>query len=325
LFRWLYDGFYLLRAHKDFSAALNHRLIAVNGMCVDDVFAYFTDFWSVENVYGARYSFVYCLMQPDMLNALEIISGREATFTFATVNDEMLNITVSEEHIIFNRDLWCVQWKTMPDIVYYRAAGDIPLTHRYPAIRNWQIFLEEYGLLYIRINAFWSFDRCFTQTFNGATNILRIRDVQTVVIDARGNGGGDENPYLRHFQTIANYTPPGRLFYLIDEGTFSAAALAAGYLYRLGATLVGQPSRQLTEFYAYSVYITSGETHPRFVVKLRYSDYALAVPNVFHTVDMDTINSPDLILRPHILIAATIDDWVNNRDPVLDFITESSY
>ena len=317
-FQWMYDGFYLLQAHRDFAEALNLRLTAVGGMNVEKAFALFKGFWPTENIYNARDTFTSSfLMLPDVLNALGVISGQDTVFSFAASEGETVDIHVTADYIFIDEFWWRGDWVNSGDIICARVPGDLPLTFRYPEISNWYVLLEDYHLLYIRIHSFWSHDPDFARTFNRTTETIRNYNIQRVVIDARGNGGGNHNPYVPRFQSIANNLPEGGgLYYLIDLGTFSAAALGAGEMYSLGATLIGSPAGQLTEFYAF-------RTAPGlrdFRTRLSYSGYNFGPPNIFHTLSDFGINPPDLILRPHVHIEPTIDDWVNNHDPVMAYI-----
>jgi len=318
LFQWIYDGFYLLHTHRDFAEAINLQLVAVDGMEIERIFAIFDDFWSTENIYHARDIFTRFLMRPDMMNTLGVIDGRDAVFSFANPDGGTVDITVTADYVFFDEAVWSRDWIHGENILHGRAAGALPLTHHYPEVNNWYAVLVEYNLLYIRIHGFWPFDWDFAQTFDDVEATIRDNHIQRVVIDARGNGGGNLEPYSPHFHTIAEIVPAGGLFYLLDFGTFSAAAVAAAELYSLGAILMGSPSGQNTDFYANA--FDTGDAP--YWTTLRYSGYTFAVPNRFHTLADFGINPPDLILRPHVHIEPTIDDWVNSHDPVLAYILQ---
>ena len=322
-FQWLYDGFYLLQAQRYFAEALNLRLTAVGGMDVDAVFDIFSGFWSTENIYNARATFPDFLIQPDMMNALGVINGQEASFTFTTPDGETVVILVTADYIFFHESWLSPDLSRVEDILCARAAGEMPLTHRQPEISNWYEVLADYNLLFIRIHSFWEFDPDFVHTFHRAAATIRRHNIQRVVIDTRGNGGGGNQAYSPFFRIIATNTPPGGLFFLIDSGTFSAAAIAAGELYSLGATIIGSPSGQLTDFYAYHTSTLFGHETEPFWTELYYSGYYFGPPNTFFTLSDFGINPPDLILRPHIHIEPTIEDWVNNHDPVMAYILQN--
>lgn len=321
-FQWLSDGFYLLHVHRDFSDALNHKLFAVNGIGVEALFAEIGSFWGVENIYNARTVFAFFLSKPGILYAIGAAEGRDVTFTFVGTDGEWFDITLTESDIFFVEDWWLDNRLLSEDMVYERMTGAMPFMYRDPHINHWYEYMEAYGILYIRIRAYFPFGDSevdFIQTFEAVETLLATNHVNAVVIDARGNGGGDSRLYIPHFEMIAAHTPTGRLFYFMDEGSFSASLVAAAELYRLGAVFVGKPSGQLTEFYSYST-VTGVPRDQRFWTTLRYSGYTLAVPNTFHTLRDVGIAPYDLILRPHVLIDSTIDDWINNRDPLLDYV-----
>ncbi|MCL2235391.1 MAG: S41 family peptidase, partial [Defluviitaleaceae bacterium] len=242
IFGYFSDGFYLYRAAEEFSDALNLRLVALNGIDVQHVFEDFSRFWSVENVYDARYQFAALLNAPMVLQALGISTEEGVRFTFEGGTE----ILVTQYHQ-WERLLTTLRWLPTIPLTDARAEGDLPLFRRNLRQNLWHEFVPEYGILYISI-------RGWVTDVNGVfgesvRNTFRENHVQAVIIDARGNPGGDANQFNGLFTNFARNLPEGRLFYFVNEGSNSGSLGAAYFLEDLGAVILGQPLAQNSEFY----------------------------------------------------------------------------
>jgi len=315
-FQWMGDGLYLLMAHERFAAALNHRLVSINDIAFDDIYSAFNEFFSIENIYHARDTLEFHINRPGILHALGITDGDDATFAFATADGGIIDISLTQADAFATANFFDSNWHDFDGIVYSRAAGEPLLLSLNPGRRMWLHHFEDYGILYIRFEVFLQVDAGFSGLTTAVRNILQTYELRAVIIDARNNGGGDHDAFMTIFQLAAEHAPPGMLFYFMNESTFSAAAVAAGIMYGLGATLVGQPSGQNIDIY-YFVHQTGDVP---YWVRLSYANYTVAVPNRFQTRRDVGIDTPDLILRPHVLIETTIDDWINNRDPLFEYV-----
>ena len=314
-FGWFYDGFYLFRAAQSGYAALvlNHRLVAINDTPIENIFTEFQNFWSLDNIYNARSSFAHFLNSPGILYALGVLDGQQTTYTFLGDNQERISISVSESFP--NRPPstlfpFPIDWRLTLDepLADNRVAGEIPLFLQNQHQNSWYTFIEDYGLLYIRVNI-----HGFPNT-EFISNIIDLlgdvgEDLRATIIDSRTNPGTDGDIF-NFFDILVEATPPGKLFYFINEGSLAASISGGGaLLYELGATIIGQPSGQSIDFYAGAM--------PFF---LPNSNFSLPLPvGVFTTRNLGFV-SEDLIFRPHVLIEYTIDDWMNNHDPYLEYV-----
>ncbi|MCL1996106.1 MAG: copper amine oxidase N-terminal domain-containing protein [Defluviitaleaceae bacterium] len=165
----------------------------------------------------------------------------------------------------------------------------------------------------------------------GILDIIEENDVQAIVIDARLNVGGDPAPFFELFQLAADTVEEGRLFYFIDGGSYSAAVTSAMAMAYLGAVIVGEPTGQNTIFYG----VLSGigdERDPH--IFLNYSQLAIEIPNLLSHAAAEDIGpnfDPDAFFnmspyfefytfRPDVLIEHTIEHWINNTDPLLEYV-----
>jgi len=308
MFGYFGDGFYLYRAHADFADALNIRLVAVNGVPIQDVFDEFSRFWSVENIYDAKYQFATLLNAAIILQAIGISDGKQVTYTF----DGGVEITATETHN-WERMITTLRWLTSAPLVDARADGELPLFHQNLRQNLWHEFVPEYGILYICIRGWVAdvqgvFARAVRNTFDE-------NDVTAVIIDARSNPGGDANQFIDLFSHFARNLPEDRLFYFVNEGSNSGSLGAAYFLENIGAVIIGQPLAQNSDFYWF------GSSASRLL--LNYSRLEITPPPTFWSAHQVHGRQPDDgIFRPHIIIGYTIDDWINNRDPFFDYVLE---
>jgi hypothetical protein len=85
------------------------------------------------------------------------------------------------------------------------------------------------------------------------TRLRKLRPC-ALIVDLRGNGGGDyTNTWRFSHQLPRLVTPGGRIYVLTDAGTFSAAISTAGFLKNAGGdrvVIVGQPAGDRLAFYS---------------------------------------------------------------------------
>jgi len=303
-------GVYLIQAREDFAHALNNRVTAINGVPIDDAFVEFQRFWSVENVYDARYQFATLLNAAIILQAIGVSDGESATYTF----EDGTEITVNETNI-WERNMTNLRWFPSVLLIDARVPGDEPVFRHNFRQNLWHEFLPEYGILFISIRG-WvtdvqgAFARAVQNTFDS-------NDVRAVIVDARNNPGGDAMQFSELFAHLARNTPDGMLFYFANEGSNSGSLGMAFYMENLGAVIVGQPLAQHPDFYWFG----SGVSR----VLLNYSRIELTPPPTFFSALQFYGREPyDGIFRPHVIIDYTIDDWINNHDPLFAFVVEQT-
>lgn len=132
--------------------------------------------------------------------------------------------------------------------------------------------------------------------------------VTRVVIDLRGNGGGNSTilrPLLDGLKERPALKARGHLYALVDAGTFSSGLLAAVVLRQdLKAILVGEPPGEKPNSY--------GEVRPLTLPNSRlFIQYSTKFFRMSGSADPPTYE-PDVIVR------RSIADALAGRDPVLD-------
>lgn len=115
------------------------------------------------------------------------------------------------------------------------------LSHRDPQLDHWVAWFPEIGAVYLR------YRRCrnaaaFTAVADAALELLDAHPEATLLVDLRGNGGGDSAVIAPLLQGLRERGAGERTAALIDVGTASSATRNALELRSLGATLVGEPT-----------------------------------------------------------------------------------
>jgi len=375
-------GFYLTRTTEEFAHVLNHRVTYINGIPISNVAERFRGFVSVENIYNLRAELASFLDSTLALNVLGLRENGESTFVFEDSIGNVVEITFTEEHESLERF----------EFIHGRVEGELPRFLHSQGINRFY-FLEDYGVLYIRIEGYMptvlmgamemaqdrdviDFDELeeeireaiaeglfqgivvppigvspedWMSTEEGRFNweihpdlleVIEQNDIRAAVIDARNNPGGDPAPFFNLFRFLGDNVDEGKLFYFANAGSASASILSAMGMHYMGATFVGEPLGQNTVFYGLTTSeIESGRIDRSLEVELKYTGFFIDIPNLLAHIeganvgltylhlDFDTKafleRTPNFewyAFRPHVLIEHTIDHWINNIDPLLEYV-----
>ncbi len=188
------------------------------------------------------------------------------------------------------------------------AGASLPLARQARPHKNWFQVLPEDRALYFR------YDTCadepgqtVAQLSGEALAAIDSGGVERVVVDLRGNGGGNSGLLARFVDGLRRrpaVNHPGGMLVLIGRSTFSSAHMhAVDMKATLGATLIGEPTGQKPNAY--------GEVR-RFV--LPHSRISVRYSTRFWRTEPGDRPS----LEPDIAVAATSADYFSLRDPALE-------
>ena len=172
------------------------------------------------------------------------------------------------------------------------------LSSQHPQIDHWVEWMPDLGAIYLR------YRRCrdrngFGEVSGRALDLLGAHPEAPLVIDLRGNGGGDSSVIAPLLRGLRERAAGERTVALIDVGTASSATRNALELRGLGATLVGEPTADALAGW--------GEIR----------DFTL--PNSGIRVWVSTFSfggDPDPV-EPDMRVAPTATAWLAGEDPVL--------
>ncbi|MCL1936743.1 MAG: hypothetical protein FWF57_10275 [Defluviitaleaceae bacterium] len=372
-------NFYLLSTVLEFGDALNHRLIYVNGVPIEDIINIYSTLSFHENEFDLNYRLAERLSLPLWLEKLGLEGDVDFTFTLehpTTQNRIEISLTLNDT-LKTPGENFLNHLLNLP--VQGREIGEIPRFFE-RGLNSFEI-LENEGILYINLRQMFvnqltnlelqyedllivlneeelgfsaeeilnkltldevtseENDQIFSSFIPNFAIVNAIQDgtVNTVIIDARGNGGGNIRAFANLFTFLSSNIEEDRLFYLIDNGSFSAASIAAVSLQYLGFTLVGEPTGQNLIFHS-TLYSSEYQSEH----ELRNSGIFITVPNILtHLEDLNDgyiFNLLDISIQsfierfpnldfysvfPHVTIEHTIQHFINNEDPLLEYVIES--
>jgi len=311
-FKFFSDGIFLIKAIDELNSFLNLEVVAINQMPISCIIDTYLTYLNFENVYDARSALglTLYLRSPIGLSALGIDIDAGVVYTLKNFYGSVFELYIDTAYNISDLEFMTVQADESP----------LFLSNYNDAI--WTTFIEEKGIVYIRINFFpysgWTIYRLETiQAFNAAK---ASGNLNAVVVDARYNVGGHTNMGIQFIDYILHNAPDGRLFYFINESSFSASILYASYVANRGGTLIGQPPGQNVYFFSFDGDL---DVSSDFFIELPYSGFQIFVPNSLLSIEHCSVLFEDMVLYPDILVDYTISDWINGEDPLLTYVINS--
>ncbi|WP_250228410.1 S41 family peptidase [Anaeropeptidivorans aminofermentans] len=300
------DGIYCTTVFdKSYKNALNCKLNAINGVSIDTISDRFEIFFTGDNIYDSKSKLSRRINCPQVLKGLEIIESIEdpVTFTLTTLEGDTFDLYVDKR---INQDI-------NHESFIKRDEGDEAFFNR--DVKNdkdyWIEFLEENNILYIR-SYYIPHTNALDKLNENILNILTEKQVDKIVLDLRGNEGGQitlEHSWNDTLISFGNET--GHLYVITDYDTFSMGAVTAIYLKEKGnAVIIGLPPSggapkvaDMTPF------------------ELPNSDFMVNIPqNKFRSKVKINPNLKDNILEPDIQTGIDINNYIHKTDPVLELI-----
>ncbi|MBY0373497.1 MAG: hypothetical protein K2Q23_05850 [Bryobacteraceae bacterium] len=298
--RWFKDGFYVVNAGPAAVRALGRRVTAINGVPTDEVLTKVRPFIPAENQAWTIHQAQPMLVSPEVLHAARIVSSSTAPVRF-TFDDFSLDLTVDNTGLVsFPR----------------KAQPNTPLHLRYPNLRYWFDYLPDSRTLYIQYNQCQQDPALPMSEFGRqVAAFVADRPVERTVFDLRYNTGGDSSILLQLLVPLQELTIAGKLqprlnAAFIGRQTFSSGMDNAVFLKSSGQILlIGEPTGGSPN----GPGEVRGFTLPNSRLGGQISTKTFALPGY---AGKDTVD-------PDLLIEMTIDDWANERDPLLDYLIKN--
>lgn len=283
------DGIYVTKTSDEARAACGHKLVAIDGVSAEEVYARVATTISAENEQWLRYRVPVAMSRAEVLKAVGVIASTEsATFTFERFEVILRAGPAGSAQALD---------KTVPGLPLYR---------RNPELRYWYTFDPEQHLLYLKYNS------CSNDPANPFVNVerelLAITERERVdyfVIDLRDNSGGSTEVARNLINEIRRRAAlRGKVFVIIGRKTYSSALLNAVDL-DIGATLVGEP--------------TGGK--PNSYGEVKFFTLPVSKLTVFHSTRLFQVVMGDPpSLEPEVAVEVRAAEFFSRRDPVLEAI-----
>ena len=234
------DGVFVLAAGERYASLVGGRVVALGGKPIDDVLTAAAPAVPGDNPEGAETILERLLDSPVFLEGLGLGTGGASRIAVEIPGGERreVDLVPPEPGPPPFAGAWPADWK--------RADAKPLLRDRDPERPYFVEFVEPQKAIYLRVRRIEQDDKERIVPFcSRAFALADERGAERLVIDLRGNGGG--NNYLVqplvHAVLLSRLDVPGKVFVLVDGGTFSAAQNCASQLEReTSALFVGAPT-----------------------------------------------------------------------------------
>ena len=289
-FHAFYDGLFVRSAYSSYGHALYSRLLAINGVKIDEIIQRFAYIIPHESEYFVRRMTSEFIFIREMLEFIDVADTIETTFTFDDRRGGVFCITTR----VFRRNF------LQDNMISYSVDRGAFLKHSRPE-RVWYNYIPEYSMIYLRVHQ---------NSLGERLPQIPALPIERFVIDFRNNPGGHWNPFINQIAShLAEESERiSRIYVLIDNYSSSAAVIMPALLrqYFEKVVLVGENANQPPNMFG------GGASR-----RLPNSDLSFRVSTQL------TRSWPDYlynVLQPDIFIPMTFEDYVNLRDPVLEYI-----
>ena len=226
-FYWFEDGIYVVRAIKKYKDLLYKKIVAIEGIEIEEVIDKLSSIISFENEHFFKAQSMKYIQVAEILYGLRIIDSMDS-MKISTNHGDFVLETVSSNELVYIQ-------KALP--IYARRAHE----------NFWYEYLEEDKKLYIKYNSCRE-DSEYTlkEKMNEVIKFIEKNAIHKLTIDLRNNLGGDSTliaPLLDYIKSNNEINKKENLQVIIGRETFSSGLLNAyEFKFQTNATLIGEPS-----------------------------------------------------------------------------------
>jgi len=323
------DGFYIMRSSAAYTDMLGGRVESIDGQSVDRILARLETLQGGVEVFRQQKAAQFMIVQ-DLLYGLGISGNPNAsTWTVTLPDGQVVTHPLEARPLPQGFDLPSGDRWLSPEptegtehdwIAYRPRSGDVPET--------WRDFSSHFRLFrppgscaqVVRLQSIADKDGQKISPFLTSTEAaLRASPPCAVILDLRGDGGGDYTNTW-HFSHVLPHllAPAGRIFVLTDSGTFSAAITTAAFVKDAGrdrVTIIGQPIGDRLSFFSEGLKACL----PNLKVCVHYArlkhDYGHPCTDFRECYWLNWLYPVRVTtLHPDIVVPITFADWNAGRD-----------
>lgn len=318
---WFGESLYVTEIDSEYSKALGTKLVKINGLPINEVMGRINGLIPHNNEQRLRFLGPMHLVNPQVLRHFDLLKKDTAACVFQKENGETFNLNIK----VKNKD--DVKFAALLDNVRQK-----PLAMKSDAL-YWYEYLPDKNSLYFRLATYSDIplpkQRSYDEPKGSGLNLnyenfskyksfmnemlktLEDKKVDKLIIDLRGNNGGDPgctSELRKYISSNAELNQKGKLFILVDKGSFSAPILDCQYFReKTNALIVGEPTGERP-------FKASGAGAnilplPNSKLTILYSQ------GEFVPVD-EKVDS----LVPDILVEPSINDYKNGVDTILEAV-----
>lgn len=303
-FYWFPEGIYIVTCFGEYADALNYRVTHLNGIPIEAVIQRMEVIVSRENDAFLKAQLPKYLQAVEVLYGLEIIDHFDPVeLTLETVGGQVLEITVPTYSY---KEL---KSKTISNI--NASMNKLPLYRRNKDKNYWSYFIVESNTLYFNYKSCRDMQDISVERFCiDLMKFINQEDVKRLVVDLRNNLGGDSTllePFIRELSKCQKLNRKGNIFVVLGRETFSSALLNAYELkHKTKAIFVGEA--------------TGGK--PNCYGEVKFFDLKNSKLQIRYSTKYYKIIEDDeqLSFFPDVNTEVTIKDYIDNRDPCMEYV-----
>lgn len=303
-FYWFPEGIYIVATIQEHLEYLNCRVTHINKIPIKEVKERLEKIVSYENDYFLKAQLPRYLPAVEILYGLEIIDDiQQVELTLEKHSGEVVEISIKscgfkelKGNFMKNLDI---------------SEVNLPLYMRNLDRNYWSYYIEEDKILYFNYNSCKDMEDISVEDFcSELMNFINNENVKSLVIDLRNNLGGNSillEHFIRFLKSCDKLNKENGIFVVLGRETFSSALLNAYSLKnKTKAIFIGEPTGGKPNCYGEVQYFDLKNSK----LKIRYST------EYYKIIKDDKV----LSLFPDINIQMAFQDYLENRDPCMEYI-----
>lgn len=301
------DDIYLIDTTEKYKDALYCKLVNINGKDMNNVKKELTSVIAFENDMQIKKRIPSIIMNPDMMYGLHITPDKQKIeITFERSDKTQFTMEIEAE----KRKLGS---KLLSQNV---NQNKLPLYMKNPREKYWFEYLKDSKTLYLKYNVCQNNkEKPFEQFNKEVFKFIDNNNVEKFVIDIRNNSGGSDGiirPLIDEIKKRDSINKKDKLYVIVGRDTFSSAIInAVQFKAETDATFVGECTSAKPDHFGS---VDEFEL-PNSYISVTYSTKYCEVSKLYKCV-----TSEQNTFTPDVLIENNIDDFINNRDAVLESI-----
>ena len=309
------EGVFIQGVHKDYEMAAGAKVIKVGNIPIEEAMARVKPVVSAENDQFFKAHGLNYLGVPEVLNTKGIIN--DLSSVTLTLEKENKQFKIKFEPRSFEKfPGYYSIIQTNEEWVDARGKGPTPYWLKNLEKKYYYEFLQKEKILYVRQSEVQddgekSLEAFYEEVFQFVDN----NEVEKLVLDFRLNSGGNNyknKPLVTGLIKSEKINQSGKLFVILGRRTFSACQNLVNEIENYtNATFVGEPTAENVNFFGDS----RTETLPNSKLPIRLS--------YLWWQDKDPRDNRPWT-APHIAVDLSFDEYVNNIDPVLEVIKNTT-
>ena len=274
-------------------------LESINEVSISKILKELDDVITYGTLERKRYELEKSLFDMSLLFSLPSLrESEELTFEFKTISGEIEKRTIDKKDVMTSDDQFDIEEYYYGDTGTYEIKEDT-LIYRHCSVQNeYKSIIEE------SINEIRSFD------FN---------NISKIIIDLRGNLGGNSKLNKPLIEFLSKHKDK-KLITLTDYRIFSGGRYTLIDLIILGSITIGEGISTPLNCYGNSNSFTLNKYY-NFIVSEMYFDptrnIKIASKDDFNKLDKSLLE--EIIFKPDYYVTQTKEDFINNKDSILEF------